>query len=269
MPAVLAIAAHPDDIEFVMAGTMLQLGRRGWDLHYFNIANGSRGSMVMDRQECARTRLAEAQAAAEVLGATFYPPICEDMEIFYSLELLQQVAAVVRLAQPQIILTHAPVDYMEDHEQACRLAVSAAFVKSMPNYQAALARTSASAGAVAVEPYGGNVTIYHAQPHGNRTPLGEFVRPQWIVDTGKVMEQKTRSLECHACQREWLDATQGMDSYVQTMRDLTGEVAALTGRYEYAEGWRRRQHWGFCGPTDDPLATALADCILPGKISSS
>ena len=51
MPSALAIAAHPDDIEFLYAGTMLQLGRRGWDLHYINLCDGSRGSTTMNQQE--------------------------------------------------------------------------------------------------------------------------------------------------------------------------------------------------------------------------
>ena len=80
MPSVLAIAAHPDDIEFLFAGTMLQLAKRGWDVHYMNLCDGSRGSTTMGQQECAETRLAEAKNACEILGAEFYPPIYSDME---------------------------------------------------------------------------------------------------------------------------------------------------------------------------------------------
>ena len=39
-----AVAAHPDDIEFVMAGTLILLRRAGYELHYMNIANGCCGS---------------------------------------------------------------------------------------------------------------------------------------------------------------------------------------------------------------------------------
>jgi LmbE family N-acetylglucosaminyl deacetylase len=250
--SVLAIAAHPDDIEFVMAGTMLQLAKRGWQLHYLNIADGSRGSTTLDRAACAATRLHEAREAAGVLGATFYEPLCPDFEINYNSTLLAKVSAVVRQARPSIVLTHAPIDYMEDHEVACRLAVSAAFAHGMPNWD------SIPPHPVYFEP----VTVYHAQPHGNRTPMGEVVVPHFMVDTSDVMQQKVQSLECHACQKEWLDQSQGMDSYVQTMLDLTSEVGLWSGKFQYAEGWRRRQHWGFCGPHDDPLRHALADCIV-------
>ena len=43
----LAIAAHPDDIEFVMAGTLLLLKKRGWAIHYFNLSTGNLGSAKM------------------------------------------------------------------------------------------------------------------------------------------------------------------------------------------------------------------------------
>jgi N-acetylglucosamine malate deacetylase 1 len=64
MPSALAIAAHPDDIEIFMAGTLLRLAERGWELHYLNLADGCCGSTVHDRETTARIRLAEAQAAA-------------------------------------------------------------------------------------------------------------------------------------------------------------------------------------------------------------
>lgn len=249
MPSVLAIAAHHDDIEFVMAGTLLRLGQLGWDLHYMNLADGSRGSTTMDRQTCASVRLAEAQSAANILGATFYEPICPDMEIAYTTDLLRQVAAVVRRAKPSILLTHSPVDYMEDHEIACRLAVSAAFTHGMPNFE------SDPPVEVFMEP----VTVYHAQPVGNATPLGDPIRPGLFVDIGDVLETKAEALAAHASQKQWLDESQGMDSYIQTMRDGSAEVGRMSGVYRYAEGWRRRQHWGFCGPDDDPLADALLD----------
>ena len=42
---VLAIAAHPDDIEFCMAGTLLLLKRKGLKIHYLNLSTGNLGSM--------------------------------------------------------------------------------------------------------------------------------------------------------------------------------------------------------------------------------
>ncbi|MCC9642492.1 PIG-L family deacetylase [Rhodopirellula sp. JC740] len=254
MPSALAIAAHPDDIEFLYAGTMLLLAQRGWDLHYMNLADGSRGSTTLNQSECAATRLEEAKQAAALLGATFYPPICPDMEVTYNDANLQKVVAVVRQCKPSIVLVHSPVDYMEDHETACRLGVSAAFCHGMPNYP------SDPPTEVFMDP----VTVYHAQPVGCRQPTGELVTPHFYVNTSDVMEQKTAALACHASQKQWLDESQGMDSYLETMRDLSRMIGRMSGRFEHAEGWRRREHWGFCGPDDDPLREALEGLTAEG-----
>lgn len=249
-----AVAAHPDDIEFVMAGTLSLLGRAGYELHYMNIANGCCGSTTQPAAQTADVRRREAMAAAETIGATFHPSLVNDLEIFYDHATLQRLSAVMREVAPEILLVHAPVDYMEDHTNACRLAVSAAFTRGMPNYP-----TEPPSSAIE-----GPVTIYHAQPHGNRDPLGQLVRPGLFVDVGGVMEQKTAMLACHQSQQQWLDTSQGLNSYLAAMNDLAREVGQMSGRFEYAEGWRRHLHLGFCGPDDDPLADALAAHVWHG-----
>ncbi len=252
-PRAFAIAAHPDDIEFVMAGTLMRLGAAGYELHYLNIANGCCGSMETDRKTTARIRAVEAQRAAESIGAVFHPSLVNDLEIFYDQRTLERLAAVVREVAPTIVLTHAPVDYMEDHTNACRLAVSAAFVRGMPNFP-----TDPPTPHVANE-----VTVYHAQPHGNHDPLGNPVTPSLFVDITEVIERKAAMLACHVSQKAWLDTTQGLDSYLQTMKDLSAEVGQMSRRFQYAEGWRRHLHLGFCAPDSDPLRAALARNTSP------
>ena len=51
-----AIAAHPDDIEFTMAGTLILLGDAGYELHVMHIANGSCGSTEIPAEEIASVR---------------------------------------------------------------------------------------------------------------------------------------------------------------------------------------------------------------------
>jgi LmbE family N-acetylglucosaminyl deacetylase len=50
MPSALAIFAHPNDIEFVAAGTLLLLKEHAWDLHCMNLCSGSGGSAQMDER---------------------------------------------------------------------------------------------------------------------------------------------------------------------------------------------------------------------------
>ena len=70
----MAAAAHPDDIEFMMAGTLMRLGEAGYELHYMNIGNGSCGSVTMDATQTVATRTAEARNAAALIRATFHEP---------------------------------------------------------------------------------------------------------------------------------------------------------------------------------------------------
>ena len=157
MPSVIAIVAHPDDIEFLFAGTMLQLSAKGWDLHYMSVASGNCGSIEMDPTTTRQTRKEEAMKAAYLLGANFHPAICDDLEIVYSVDLLRKLASVIRTVQPDIVLTHSTDDYMIDHMETARLTMTAAFSHGMPNFK--------------TEPetphlIDHNISLYHAMPHG-------------------------------------------------------------------------------------------------------
>jgi LmbE family N-acetylglucosaminyl deacetylase len=253
MPAALAVFAHPDDIELGASGTLLRLQRAGYEIHYLTVANGSCGSSVHEAETLVRVRREEAMAACRTAGFTFHESLVNDLEVFYDRRLLARLAAIVRSIGPEIVLTHSPSDYMEDHENACRLAVTATFARGMPNFP-----TDPPTAAVDRP-----VTVYHAQPHGNRDPLGTPVRPTHFVDVGgDVLAHKAAMLACHRSQHQWLGESQGFDSCVETLRSLTREVGRWSGRFEHAEGWRRRLALGFCGPDDDPIATALSSwCV--------
>ena len=77
-----------------------------------------------------------------------------------------------------------------------------------------------------------------------------------------MLEKKTAMLRCHQSQQQWLDTSQGLNSYLETMHELGREVGKMSGRYEYAEGWRRHSHLGFCAADADPLVAALAEHTL-------
>ena len=249
MPAsvALAIVAHPDDIEFVAAGTLLRLRQIGWETHYLNLSGGDCGSMTTGPNETRAIRAAEARLAAKILGAEFHESLANDLCIFYEERLLRRLAAVVRRVRPRIVLTHSPDDYMEDHMNTARLAVTAAFARGTPNFTTD----------PPVEPYAGDVTVYHAMPHGLCDGLRRPVMPHLYVDTTDVQPVKRRALAAHVSQKAWLDATQGMDSYLDAADEMAGHVGRMSGRFEYAEGWRRHLHLGLSARDDDPLAVAL------------
>ena len=235
----------------MMAGTLLLLGEAGYELHIMNIANGSCGSLTEDAETIIARRTEEAKAAADALGAIFHSPIANDIEIFYDDTLLRKVAATVREIAPDIMLVQSPQDYMEDHTNACRLAVSAAFTRGMPNF-----RTDPPQ-----NPSSNDVTVYHALPWGLKGPLGERIRASQYVDIARTLDQKRNALACHKSQKEWLDKTQGLDSYLTTMEEMSRQVGVKSDRFEIAEGWRRHLHLGFCAEDADPLSEALGDLV--------
>lgn len=246
-PVVLAVAAHPDDIEFLMAGTLLQLRAAGWETHCLNVGSGNLGSLEYGSAQARSIRKREAQAAAAILGARWHAGFADDLEILYTVPRLRRLAAVVREVDPSILLTHSPQDYMEDHVNAGRLAVTAAFARGMKNF-----RTVPSRPAIA-----GDVTVYHAMPHGLRDGLRRRVVPGGFVDTTSVQAVKRRALSAHVSQRTWLDASQGLGSYVEAMDEMARDLGRLSERFRYAEGWRRHSHLGFCAADADPLRQAL------------
>jgi len=249
---VFALAAHADDIEFGMAGTLLLLARAGCDIHYMNLANGSCGSSEHDAGKIAEIRLEESRRAAARLGAVLHPPLVPDVEIFYEKELLAKVASVMRLVAPDVLLVHSPWDYMEDHTNACRLGVTAAFCRGMRNFAVDPPRA----------PVAGEVAVYHAQPHGNRDAMNRPVWPEFFVDIDSVIDEKAAMLAEHRSQQEWLDRMQGFSAYVNTMRQFGREMGTLSGRCEFAEGWCRHNPLGFGRAEADPLVEVLEDYVM-------
>lgn len=248
----MAAAAHPDDIEFLMSGTLMLLGEAGWQLHYLNIANGYCGSVTMNREETISVRTAEARAAASFAGAVFHPPLVDDIEILYEQPLIRKLCAIVRQVAPNILLLPSPQDYMEDHMTASRVMVTAAFCRNMPNYVSD----------PPVPAVDNRMALYHAMPYNLQDQLRNPVFADLYVDTTSVIDRKREMLSCHRSQKEWLDRSQGQDNYLNLMHDLSARVGRLSGRFAHAEGWRRHSHMGF-GPEDyDPLADALREHIV-------
>jgi len=246
MPSALALAAHPDDIEFVMAGTLLQLRELGWEIHCCNLSNGNMGSTVMPAGQTGKVRRGEARKAAKVMGATWHAPIANDLGVFYTERNIRKVSAIVRAARPAVVLTHALADYMEDHMITARLAVTGAFTRGIPNYRSMPQRPGS------LEP----CAIYHAMPHGQCSPTREPVEPEFFVNTTAVHAGKRAALACHASQAEWLDKTQGQDSYLRTMDGFSQRLGKRAGCAQ-AEGWIRHLHFGFGPEGWDPLREAL------------
>jgi len=255
----LAVVAHPDDVEFMIAGTLLLLKAAGAEIHIWNLANGCMGSAQHGAEETAAIRWAEASASARLCGATLHAPLFNDLGIYYDADSLARVAAVVRRIQPTMVFTHALSDYMEDHQNAARLVATAAFSRSTKNFVTA----------PPCEPYDEPTALYHALPHGLCGPMGETPAPSHFVAIDGVFARKREMLAQHQSQKVWLDVSQGMHAYLQEMEKNSRTVGLMSGRFALAEGFTKHASTGFASPDFDPLSALLGDRVIrPGDPSN-
>lgn len=246
---ILAIGCHPDDIEFMMSGTLFLLKERGCEIHYMNIANGNCGTAEYGNKQIISIRKREAQNAAKYLGANYHNSLVNDIEVFYNDELIRKTTAIIRKVKPDIMLIPSLEDYMEDHMNTARIAVTAAFCRGMLNYYS-IPKTPLILK---------DVVLYHALPYGLRDGMKNLIKPEFCADITSVIDKKEKMLAFHQSQKAWLDKSQGLDSYLKIMREMSREVGRISGRFKYAEGWRMHSDLGFSSRKNDPLKNIL--CI--------
>lgn len=247
---ILAFGCHPDDIEFMAAGTLALLAREGFEIHLACMAGGEGGSPTEAPQVIRARRLKEAEASAKLLGGYFHYAGGYDLEIEFSSIYRQRATRIVREVDPWIILTNPPMDYLVDHEETSKLVRTAAYIASVPNYDCGY-----PVKATARFPY-----LYY----WNAITLKDiFGRPMPIscrVDISSVIEDKEAMLAQHASQRDWLKHHNGYDQYLEMMQGWSREEGAVIG-VPYAEGFI--QHISQGHPQDNILKTLLGDRCHP------
>jgi LmbE family N-acetylglucosaminyl deacetylase len=230
----LVVAAHPDDPDFGVAGTAARLAREGHIVHYLMLTSGDAGSEdpSIPPEELMRTREAEQQAAARVLGLSSvhflrYP----DGELEPTLGLRKEIVRVIRKLQADVVICQDPRALVDDdntylnhpdHRAAGQAALDAAF------------------------PAAGN-------PSAFRDLLDQGLRPYkvkevWLyftsahqvnhwVDVTDTIEQKIEALTAHTSQiGDW--ASSG--GLRREMLKWAGDTASRHNLdFKYAEGFQR------------------------------
>jgi LmbE family N-acetylglucosaminyl deacetylase len=245
---VLALFAHPDDAEFLCAGTLAHLANQGVQLHIATLTSGDCGSAVLPAAKISRIRQREAERSAGMVGATYSCVGEKDLSIFYDRRTLRRVMELLRCVSPSLVITHAPADYMVDHETTSRLTQTACFGAMAPNYRTGARR--------AAKPLRAVPHLYYAEPFGGRDILGNEIRSTIFVDISATIQRKEQMLACHESQRAWLRAQQDVSDHFEVVRQIAARAGQLSG-LQWAEGFR--QHLGQGFPPDDLLAAVLGD----------
>lgn len=248
--SVLALFAHPDDAEFLCAGTLVHLADRGAKIHIATLSAGDCGSTTLPSSKIAALRQKEASRAAAIVGARYYCLKSKDLLIFYDRSHLNKVMELVRQTRPSLVLTHSPIDYMVDHETVSRLCQTACFGAMAPNYKTGVRRPS--------PPLAGVPHLYYSDAFGRRDILGNKIQSTLSVNITSTLKRKEQMLACHESQQAWLQTQQKIPETLLTMRKMAQE-AGKRARFRWAEGFR--QHLGQGFPSTNLLKEMLGALV--------
>lgn len=240
---VLALVTHPDDAEFLCAGTLALLDKAGWKIQMTTMTSGDCGSKELSKEEISAIRRQEAADAARLINASYESLEFEDMFITYDKPSILRVLSHLRKIKPQMVLTMSSSCYMVDHEITSTLVRTACFAAGMTNMETP-----------GVAPFEPTPHLYYLDAIEGKDKFGNEISPSTIVDISSTIEIKANMLACHASQREWLQKHHGMDQYLVAMRQQ-GEMTGKKISVSYAEGFR--QHLGHAYPQDNLLLEVL------------
>ncbi len=216
---VLAVGAHPDDLEMSCGGTLARFVQRGDIVTMAHLARGDAGTFHHTSDEIAAIRDSEARKAAMVIGAEYLALKIPDGRVNAADE-GQRSATVelIRIAQPDVVITHAVNDYMSDHNETGKLVFDAGFTASLPNY-----RTATQAHQV--------VPMFYRM----ETYAGVNFVPTEYVDISEMLEIKREALSAHASQLKWIREHDDVDLLEQM--EVTARYRGIQCGVQYAEGF--------------------------------
>lgn len=226
---VLAVGAHPDDLEILCGGTLAIYARSGASVVMAIATDGSAGHMVIPPEELKEIRRKEAERSAAMIGAELCWLGYTDELIFEDIPTRLRFVDLVRQAKPDVILTHDPNDYHPDHRVVSRLVFDASFPSSLPNF-----RTSHPA-------HSGVQPLCYFDVLG-----GHSFIPTEFVNIEETYTVKREMLSCHESQLKWLKDHDGINAldFIDIMAHSRGLQCGVT----LAEGFRLETGWGRMRP---------------------
>ena len=240
---ILAIGAHPDDVETMCAGTLAKYASLGHKVFIATATNGNIGSArIPDMEEIARVRKEEAERSAAIIGAEY---ICLDYddEMFFEInrETRLKFINLVRYCKADVIFTHSLHDYNPDHMLTSKIINDIAVMIPIAHLK------------TECEPYNVIPSIWMFETVNS---MG-FI-PTDYVDITDFYDTKMKMLNCMESQKSWM-----VDNYAQLGGDqerffdtirITSEFRGMQAGCKYAEGFVRAM---------DAYRTRMTERVLP------
>ena len=221
---ILAIGAHPDDIESCCGGTLAKYVKQGHKVFCATATNGNIGSATLPMEEIAKIRKEEAKQAAAVIGAEYICLDYDDEMFFDSKQARLDFINLVRYCKADVILTHYPKDYNPDHELTSKIINDIAVMIPIAKIK------------TKCEPYDKIPIIAYFEPvHGHG-----FI-PTVYVDITEEMETKREMCSKHVSQIQWM-----RDNYKDTISEndnffdndeIISRFRGIQCGVKYAEGF--------------------------------
>ena len=192
---VAVLAAHPDDAELAMGGTIALLLSQG---HAVTIIDATDGEPTPYGD--ATTRMKEAAQAAEILGCVRINLGWENRRLEHSIAARHQLAGELRLRKIDLLFVPHPDDTHPDHRALTRIGEDARFDAKLTNC------------AIAGAPHHPRRLLHYFCTHLKSVP-----RPSIVVDCSAFAEAKMRSIACYRSQFEANPANRGVPGWIEAM----------------------------------------------------
>lgn len=217
---ILAVGCHPDDVEIACSGTLAKCVKRGDKVIVCHASSGDLGHVIIPPEELKKIRAEEAKKAGSLAGIEVICGGFDDLDIFDNNRAARdKMVEVIRYADPDLIITHNPDDYMPDHTAVSRLVFDASFAATLPNYPPKTDKPAKL------------VPIYYMD-----TLAGVNFVPDEFVDITEEIDLKLKMLNCHESQIVWMRDHDHIDfpDMVKTCSRYRGYQCGA----EYAEGFK-------------------------------
>ena len=220
---VLAVGAHPDDVEIARSGTLAKCVKRGDKVIVCHASTGNLGHVIIPQDELTGIRKKESEKAGRLAGIEVIGGMFNDLDVYAdNKQARDKIVEVIKYAQPDFIITHDPNDYMPDHTAVSKLVFDASFTATLPNYR------------IGGEKAAKLVPIYYMD-----TLAGVNFNPTEYVDITEEIDLKIKMLECHESQLVWMREHDGIDfaDMVRTCSKYRGYQCGVS----YAVGFKQCQ----------------------------
>jgi N-acetylglucosamine malate deacetylase 1 len=224
---ILALGAHPDDVEFFCGGTMLKYRSQGHKIFIALTTSGNQGSNEYDdRDQIAAIREAEQLEAAKAYDAEVRFLRFDDELLIDSLEVRRAVINAMRWANPDVIFTNPPWDESPDHAETGK--VVSKLMLSLPGKNIPADEP----------PVAKKVSLFYWD-----TAAGINFQPEAYVDISGFLDGKLQAMSKHKSQVDWM-ANYTVDDVLEICT-ATARFRGIQAACKYAEGFRAFRIHGY------------------------